>query len=143
MTSSADAYAELSAYTLAHALQDPSFLHQHVVDAWMAQNADAGTKPMALTFALVGLYLHLERGFTGRQVQQAHIRLARRPRAWPLIALPSSRGAVTPVDVIAVAAGPARDRAIDAWCHSVWTEYRSCAPAIVRFLTDAGIVSPP
>lgn len=46
------AYDELQAYTLAHG--DPAFIHQHVVDAWAAQHADEETKPIALTFALVG-----------------------------------------------------------------------------------------
>ena len=48
-------YHELSAYTLSH--PDPSFIHQYVVDAFAAQTADENTKPIALTFALVGLYL--------------------------------------------------------------------------------------
>jgi hypothetical protein len=35
--------------------RDPSFIHQYVVDAFAAQQADEQTKPMKLTFALVGL----------------------------------------------------------------------------------------
>ena len=56
-----DAYDRLQCYTLAHG--DPAFLHQHIVDAWAAQHADDRTKPIGLTFALVGLYLHLEKGY--------------------------------------------------------------------------------
>jgi hypothetical protein len=59
-----DLYDQLSLYTLSHA--DPSFIHQHVVDAFAAQHADDRTKPITLTFALVGLYLHAERGFSGK-----------------------------------------------------------------------------
>jgi hypothetical protein len=47
-----DAYDELQCYTLAH--PDPAFLHQHVVDAWAAQHADERTKPIGLTFVLIG-----------------------------------------------------------------------------------------
>jgi hypothetical protein len=47
-----DAYDELQCYTLAHA--DPSFIHQHLVDAFTVQHADERTKPIALTFAPVG-----------------------------------------------------------------------------------------
>src|SRR3954453_23804420 len=72
---------ELSYYTLAHGAL--TFIHQHVVDAFAAQDADGDDKPIRLTFALVGLYLHVERGYTGRQVQLAHMALARQKRAWP------------------------------------------------------------
>jgi hypothetical protein len=58
-----EAYQELAAYTLSHG--DPSFLHQHVIDAHGAQCAAAGDPPIQLAFALIGLYLYLERGFTG------------------------------------------------------------------------------
>ena len=47
------AYDELQCYTLARG--DLAFIHQHVVDAWAAQHADERTKPIGLTFALVGL----------------------------------------------------------------------------------------
>jgi hypothetical protein len=47
-----DAYDELQCYTLAHA--DPSFIHQHVVDAFTVQHADERAKPIALTFAPIG-----------------------------------------------------------------------------------------
>jgi len=63
---SEDASYELCYSTLAH--RDPSFIHQHVVDAFAAQNADEQTKLIKLTFALVGLYLHVETQFSGKQV---------------------------------------------------------------------------
>jgi len=44
-------YYELSCYTLAH--PDPQFIHQHVVDAFMAQTADQNTKSIGITFALM------------------------------------------------------------------------------------------
>ncbi|HXG53369.1 MAG TPA: DUF5946 family protein, partial [candidate division Zixibacteria bacterium] len=56
-------YEQLQCYTLGHGGLE--FIHQHVVDAWAAQHADEQTKPIRLTFALVGLYLHVERGFSG------------------------------------------------------------------------------
>jgi hypothetical protein len=79
-------YDELCAYTLTHG--GAAFIHQHVVDAFTAQTADERTKPIALTFALAGLYLHVERQFSGREVQQAHQRLARRKQTWPSFVLP-------------------------------------------------------
>jgi hypothetical protein len=56
-------YYELSYYTLAH--DDPRFIHQHIVDAFAAQTANQDTNPIKVAFALIGLYLYLERDYTG------------------------------------------------------------------------------
>ncbi|HKN67515.1 MAG TPA: DUF5946 family protein, partial [Gemmatimonadaceae bacterium] len=88
-----DAYDELCAYTLTHG--DVTFIHQHVVDAWAAQHATPESKPIGVTFALAGLYLHVERQLTGRQVQLAHMRMAKQKRDWPAFILPESRGTMT------------------------------------------------
>lgn len=133
-----DAYNELQAYTLAHG--DPAFIHQHVVDAGAAQHADARTKPIGLTFALVGLYLHVEHGWSGRQVQQAHQHLARCKQAWPSFAPPQDRGSMTAEDVISVPAGAERDRAIDAWCSSVWAAYSEHRRTVISLLRQHGVV---
>ena len=133
-----EGYHALCAYTLAHG--GPKFVHQHVVDAHAAQRAGAGTKPITLAFALVGLHLHLERGFTGRQVQRTHMALARRGgRAWPTFALPRGRGAVTAADVLAAEPGPERDRAIDTWCAAVWAAYAEQRPAVEALLRQYGL----
>lgn len=132
------AYEELCCYTLAYG--DAAFIHQHVVDAFAAQHADENSKPIGLTFALVGLYLHVERQFTGRQVQRAHMTLARRKRSWPRFPLPADRGAITAVEVMAAPAGPARDRAIDEWCEAVWEAFRESRPEVVALLTQEGVI---
>ena len=131
------AHEELQCYTLARG--DSTFIHQHVVDAWAAQQADLQTKPIALTFALVGLYLHLERGFTGRQVQQAHMALSRRSKQWPSFPLPEEGGAVSAITVMAAPPGPGRNRAIDDWCASVWNALRDSHHAVAEFLKQHGI----
>jgi hypothetical protein len=132
-----DAYNELCCYTLAHG--DPSFIHQHVVDAFFAQRADAQSKPIGVTMALVGLYLHVEKQFSGRQVQRAHMQLARRKRPWPAFAVPDERGSMTAIDVMAAPAGPERDRAIHAWCVSVWKSFDGNRQTIADFLRQHGI----
>ena len=88
-----DLYHELSYYTLAH--PGPSFIHQHIVDAYTAQHANETTKPIAVIFALIGLYLHVEKNFTGRQVQRFHMKLAKIRRQWVRPQLPKERGAST------------------------------------------------
>ena len=133
------AYDELASYTLTHG--DPAFIHQHVVDAFAAQHATATTKPITVAFALIGLYLHVERGFTGRQVQRAHMMLARRSRSWPIFPLPETRGTLTAAEVLAAPAGPARDRAISEWCAAVWSAYAEAAPAVAALARAHGLDS--
>jgi hypothetical protein len=131
------AYDEVYAYTMGR----PGFILQHVVDAFGAQTATRETKPIRVVFSLVGLYLRVEKEFSGRQVQQAHIELGRRKRAWPAVALPKHRGAMTAIDVLAAAAGDDRDKAIDEWCASVWTAFKDNRAPIIGLLDEHGIVS--
>ncbi len=132
-----NAYDELQCYTLERA--DTTFIHQHVVDAWAAQHADESSKPIGVAFALVGLYLHLERGFNGRQVQQGHMALARRPQTWPSFPLPDDRGSITAIQVVAAPAGAVRDEAIDAWCASVWAAFHDSHQDVAELLKRHGI----
>ena len=117
------AFDELCFYTLAHS--DPAFIHQHAVDAFAVQQADQQTKPIKVTFGLIGLCLYLEQGCSGREVQRAHMRLARRRKQWPAFELPQERGAIRVKDVLAAAPGAARDEALERWCREVW---QACAP---------------
>ena len=121
------ALTELTAWTLS--LRDGDFIHQHVVDAWAAQHAHQNSKPVSVAFALIGLYLYLERGYSGRQVQQAHMRLAQ-PRGrgagrkdWPLFPLPTRRASITIVDVVS-APVTQRAEAIERWCGAVWDSWQ-------------------
>ena len=116
-----DAYNELAYYTLSHA--DPSFIHQEIVDAYAAQTADENTKSIKITFALIGLYLYLEKGFTGKQVQNAHMQLARRNKQWPTFSFPVKRGEITVLSVIKATPGTEKDAMIQKWCQSVWKAY--------------------
>ncbi len=82
-----DAYDQLRYYTISR--NDPMFIHQHVVDAFAAQNADSTTKPITLTFSLIGLYRLMEHQYSGRQVHRVHAerrphRLFHRLQAGPL-----------------------------------------------------------
>jgi hypothetical protein len=137
MNSERAAYDELCCYTIAHGAA--SFIHQHVVDAFAAQTANEHTKPIALTFALVGLHLHVEKQFSGRQVQRAHMRLARQKQPWPVLDRPRDRGAMTSTDVVAAPAGPERDQRIDAWCASVWEAFREGHSTIADLVRAHGI----
>lgn len=132
MPSDQDLYNELAYYTLAHG--DPAFIHQHVVDAFTAQHADENSKPIGVVFALIGLCLHLEKNFTGRQVQQMHMRLGRYRKQWPRLPLPQERGDITAADVLAAPPGQERDKMIRSWCVSVWQAWRESRPQILDLL---------
>ncbi len=129
-------FHQLMLYTLEHARSHPEFIHQYVVDAFGAQCAGGGSKPIQVAFALIGLHLHLDRGYDGRQVQLAHMSLARRRRSWPLFAAPGERGSVRVADVADAAPGPDRDRAIERWMACVWSAWHA-SHAAVRDLVEA------
>ena len=133
-----EAYHELLSYTMSHS--DPRFIHQHVVDAWGAQHAAADGKAIRLFFSLAGLYLHQERGFTGRQVQKAHADLAARSKSWPAFPLPTNRGTITVFDVIAAPAGVERDRMIEEWGKSVWIAFSDNRDAVIQLLRRYDVV---
>jgi uncharacterized protein DUF5946 len=134
-----EAYDELCNYTIEHGRVHGSFIHQHVVDAYAAQNADAKTKPTTLVFALIGLYLYVERGYSGKQVQRLLMAMIGRSCAtWPTMVIPARRGSITVVDVVAASPGSERDRAIAAWCKSVWDAYSVNRPAIIELLVCYG-----
>ena len=137
MTDSQDAVDELYYYTLAHG--DPAFIHQHAVDAIAAQTATENDRPIKLTFALVGLYLHVEKQFTGRQVQLVHMKMGRHKHDWPIFSLPEHRGAITLCDVLAAQPGLPRDDMIHQWCAAVWEAFAGSRATVIRLLSDHDI----
>ena len=125
-------FHQLTYYTCSH--PDPDFIHQHAVDAYAAQNADINTKPITLTFALVGLYLMIEKQFNGKQVQNAHIQMAKHRKKWPKFSLPSRRGDIRVQDVLKINPGHLRDEAIILWCSSVWEAYSKCHDQVAKIV---------
>ena len=125
-------FYELSYYTTTHL--DPSFIHQNAVDAFTAVNADENTKPIALAFSLIGLYLHIEKGFTGKELQNAHVKLGKYRKKWPKFNLPENRGDITILDVINSPKGPKLDQMINKWCISVWKAYNESHEKVAYLL---------
>jgi len=124
-----DLYNELACYTLE--LRDPEFIHQHVVDAYAVQHAGPQTKPIAIVFGLMGLFLHLEKKFTGRQVQRAHMEMARKRKHWSAPPIPQRESAEIYVgDVVAAPPGTERNAMIRRWCQAVWQDWQHARPQI-------------
>jgi hypothetical protein len=126
------AYDEVYVYTMGR----PGFILQHVVDAFAVQTANDKSRPIGVVFGLVGLYLHVEKHFSGRQVQRVHMELGRRKREWPHMHLPNDRGSMAVADVLAATSGTERDMAINNWCRSVWTAFSTNRETIVTLLRE-------
>jgi len=115
------AFSDLTCYTIAK--QDPSFIHQHAVDAYEAQHGGGNTRPIAIIFALTGLCLALEKGYTGREVQAAHMRIARIRRDWSSLEPPEQPAKLTVLDVLQADTNEEKDAMIRLWSESVWESW--------------------
>lgn len=111
-------YGRLTVYSIAH--KSPDFLHQHVVDTYGAQHVSDEAPALLPAFALIGLHLWLDRGYTGKQVKETHARLARTKRDWPRFETPHREWTMTMLDPLEAPEGPERDAVIEAWARSVW-----------------------
>ncbi len=134
LKNSSQQFHELSFYTLSHG--DPKFIHQHAVDAYAVQTADENTKPIALIFGLAGLYLLIEKNFSGREVQRMHVLMSQNKKHWPQIKLPDDRGVISVGDVLATSPGSERDELIFNWCESVWRAFADSKRTVVELMSD-------
>jgi hypothetical protein len=111
-------YSDLQCYTVAK--QDPGFIHQHTVDSYAAQHAGGQTRAITVAFGLIGLYLALEKGYTGRQVQLAHMKIAKTKKDWPRLDPPRQRAVLTVMDVLHAGTDEEKDAMIRKWMAAVW-----------------------
>ena len=130
MPTDSNLFEELSFYTLSHSESD-YFIHQLIVDAYTAQTANKNTKKISLVFSLVGLYLLIEKNYTGKEIQQAHTFLSNYKEFLPEIKLPNNRGIITVSEVME--SELKRDEMIKKWCSSVWKEYELSKEDIIQY----------
>jgi hypothetical protein len=129
-------YYELSCWTLTR--QDSRFIHQHAVDAYEAQHAGGTTLPITAVFGLIGLYLSLEKGYTGRQVQLAHMKIASRRKEWPWLEAPARRAERTVMDVLGAETDEEKEKMLMEWAASVWSIWQDRHP-LVREITEKAL----
>jgi hypothetical protein len=127
-------FSDLSCYTVSK--QDADFIHQCAVDAYEAQHAGGKTRNITVTFGLIGLYLALEKDYTGKQVQRAHLQIARVRKDWPRLEPPARPAQLTVIDVLRVPDGPEKDAMIRQWMKAVWENWAD-RQVWVREMTDA------
>ena len=122
---------KLSYYTLE--LRDPEFIHQLIVDTYMAQHFGQKVKPIGITFALVGLYLVNEKGYTGKMVQDVHVQLARvnASKNWPYFPEPTKKASLT---VKSILESTDKNKAIRDWSESVWEIWKDQKAQIAEIL---------
>ncbi len=133
------AYSDLLCYTVAK--QDKDFIHQHAVDTYAAQHTGGTTRNITAVFGLIGLYLALEKGYTGTQEQQAHMRIARIRKEWPRLEPPACRAALNVMDVLDAPGGPVRDAMIRQWMAAIWDTWGNSREWI-RQVTDTLLEQP-
>ena len=124
---------EVAGYTVS--LGDKDFIHQLVVDTYCAQHVGPNVKAIGVAFALIGLLLTYERGYTGRQVQKAHMNLANKTKVWPRFEPPTAKALLTVQDVEQSPPGGARNAMLVRWGKSVWDMWQPEHDA-VRALVD-------
>lgn len=114
-------FSDLSCFTVAGG--DAEFIHQHAVDAYEAQHAGGITRNITVAFGLIGLYLALEKGYTGRQVQLAHMQIAAIRKDWPRLDPPQQPAALTVRDVLRAGSDAEREMMIRRWMAAVWESW--------------------
>jgi hypothetical protein len=127
-------FSDLSCYTVSK--RDAEFIHQHAVDAYEAQHADGKTRNITIVFGLIGLYLAMKKGYTGKQVQRAHMQIARMRKDWPRLEPPARPASLTVLDVRKAPDGPEKDAMIHRWMAAVWESWAEYQ-VWVRETTDA------
>lgn len=128
-----DLYHELSFYSLTHPNKD-FFIHQYVVDTYTAQHASKEFKPIKNAFALIGLCLLVNYNYNGRQIQQAHMELAKTKRSWPMFLRPEAKAEITISDILLTKTYSSRDELIKKWATSVWQMYKADHQAVMQLV---------
>jgi Family of unknown function (DUF5946) len=109
-------------------------VHQLSLDAYTAQHAGPDAPAISTVFGLVGLHLAVDRGQDGRQVRDAHQRLAATGTAWPRLPRPEHTGDVTVFDVALADTSTEHIAAAHRWAESVWAAWHASQPTIVALV---------
>ena len=127
--------AAVHAEVLGFEFQHPVMLRyqQLTIDTYGAQHAGGATPPIRVAYALAGLWLAIEHGFSGEEVRAVHRRMGHPTGSWPAFdAPPPDRDWMTVVDVAEVGVRQHSEsghaRAAQRWAEEVWAAWLEVAP---------------
>jgi hypothetical protein len=81
-------------------------------------------KPVTITFALVGLYLIFERGYTGREVHRAHMLLGKLQKKWPRFESKIKGDEITVAEILQTISKDNFKEVLSRWGKSVWDSWK-------------------
>ena len=117
-----DLYGEILGYEYEH-LAVLGRWHQLLVDTYAAQHTGDRTAPITTAFALIGLDLALEHGWSGIEVRDAHQLLARSYRDWPRFPRPAAPGEMTVQDLALAATTTDYAEVLGRWARAAWASW--------------------
>jgi hypothetical protein len=133
-----DLYYELAFYTLSK--RDKEFIHQYAVDAYGAQHITKNSKEITVGATLIGLFLLAEHNYSGREIQQAHIKLGNKMRDLKIVNLPKEMAKYNVLNVLNIKEGKERDAMIKQWALSVWDIWKAEHSIIRNFVNHQNIL---
>jgi len=98
-------------------------LHQLTVDTYAAQHPGSQVPAISTPFALIGLLLTLEEGWSGLAVRAAHGWLAAHHAVWPRFTPPLAFGALTAARVADARTPEVHARLVEAWSAATWAAW--------------------
>jgi hypothetical protein len=128
-------YGEVIGYELAH-VAELGLFHQLMVDTYAAQHAGGRASALNVAFAVIGLYLALEMGWSGDRVRDAHRFLANRFRTWPSLEPPPDGAGLTVIDVAMAGSAQEHGERIEAWALSVWRRWQPLHGAVAELISE-------
>lgn len=111
-------FGELSGFSIRQ--NQAEFIHQLVVDSYVAQHSGGIAKNIGTTFALAGLCLFVEYNYTGRQIQHVHMDIHK--QNWERL-IPPRHFKMTVKDVFKANSISERELLIKNWAKSVWESW--------------------
>jgi hypothetical protein len=112
-------------------------LHQLTVDAYAAQHVGPQVPAVGVAFALIGLHLALDEGWTGAAVRAAHQHLAAHPSGWPRFSAPRTPGWLTVADVAGSPSPEEHARRARSWAASVWQAWSADHQRVREWANDS------
>jgi hypothetical protein len=98
-------------------------LHQLTEDAYGAQHAGPRVPAIGMAFALIGLHLVLDAGWSGTAVRAAHQYLAAHYKNWPRFTAPGQPAVLTVAHVAGSPTPEVHASRVRAWAASVWESW--------------------